>query len=44
MKDGLKYPYVPSNSGAVNHLKVIIAPDGGLARIRVHGVEFSRTV
>ncbi|XP_058802897.1 probable inactive allantoicase [Phymastichus coffea] len=35
--NGLKHPLMEATTRAVNHIKVTIAPDGGLARIRIYG-------
>lgn len=39
MSDGLQYPFAAQTEAAVNYLKVIIAPDGGIARFRIYGVD-----
>jgi allantoicase len=37
--NGLKHPFIEVIMKPINHLKVIIAPDGGLARIRIYGTD-----
>ncbi|XP_001605000.1 probable allantoicase isoform X1 [Nasonia vitripennis] len=35
--NGLKHPFIELINRPINHVKVIIAPDGGIARVRIYG-------
>ncbi|XP_011501568.1 PREDICTED: probable allantoicase [Ceratosolen solmsi marchali] len=40
-RNGLKDPFIEVINKPINHLKIVIAPDGGLARIRIYGTDWN---